>query len=100
MDRPVFLNHLCSLRFFTRHGMRPRLAESESRGGFLGGEFGGGFNKRAQWIAHQAGVFPVRVVDAPELVTGLLSRVRAHLSSSAQGAKWWVQQLHNVRAES
>jgi len=100
MDRPVFRKHLCSLRFLSRHGMRPRLAESESRGGFLGGEFGGGFDNRAERIAHDAGIFPVGVVDAPELGAGLLSRVRAHLSSSAQGAKWWVQQLHNVRAES
>jgi hypothetical protein len=33
-------------------GMRPRFVETESRGGFLGGEFGGRFNDRAKWIAH------------------------------------------------
>ena len=88
MDGPVFRKHLCSLRFFSRHGMRPRLAESESRGGFLGGEFGGGFDNRAERIAHDAGIFPVGVVDAPELVAGRYSRARAHADSSTQGARW------------
>ena len=76
--------------FFWPDGMCPGCAESESSGGFLNGELGRRFNHRAQRIAHQAGVFPVRVVDAPELVASRYSRSRAHTVSSAQGASEWM----------
>ncbi|MCZ7639636.1 MAG: hypothetical protein M5U12_28465 [Verrucomicrobia bacterium] len=66
----------------------PRFTESESSGGFLGVELAGCFNHRAKWVAHYAGVFSVRVVDAPELVARRYSRFRAHADSSAQGARW------------
>ena len=58
--------------------MRPRFAEAESRGGLLGGEFGRGFDNRAEWIAHQTGILTVGVVDAPQLVARSQSRGRAH----------------------
>lgn len=58
--------------------MRPRFTEAESRGGLLGGEFGRGFDNRAKWIAHQAGILTVGVVDAPQLAARFQSRGRAH----------------------
>jgi len=59
-----------ALDFLWSDWMRPGFAEAESRSGFLGGELVRGFDNRAQWITHHAGVFPVGVVDAPELVAG------------------------------
>ena len=61
--------------------MRPGFAEAKSRGGFLGGKFGGSFNDGAKWIAHYAGILPVGVVDAPQLVARLQNRGRAHARS-------------------
>lgn len=58
--------------------MCPGFAEAESRGGLFGGEFGRGFDNRAKWIAHQAGMLTVSVVDAPQLVARFQSRGRAH----------------------
>jgi len=66
--------------------VRPRLAESEACGGFLGSEFVWSFDNRAQWITQDVGVFPVGVVDAPQLVGRLLRRARTHDGSSAQAA--------------
>lgn len=68
--------------------MCPGFTESESSGGFLGRELGRRFDNRAQRIAHLAGVFPVRVVDAPALVARRYSRFRAHADSSTQDARW------------
>ena len=58
--------------------MRPRFTEAESRRSFLGGKFGGGFDDRTEWITHYAGILPVSVVNAPQLVARLQSRGRAH----------------------
>jgi hypothetical protein len=80
--------------------MRPRFTEAESRGGFLGGEFGGSFNDGAEWIAHLASVFTVRVVNAPQLVSRFQSRGCAHADSSAQLGFGLVYLLHKMRAES
>jgi acyl-CoA hydrolase len=56
--------------------------ESKSGGFLLGGELGGRFNHGAKWITHHAGIFPVGVVNAPQLIARLQSRVRAHGGSS------------------
>ena len=48
--------------------MRPRITKAKLRGGFLGDEFVGCFNDRAKWITQLPGVFPVGVVNAPELL--------------------------------
>ena len=61
--------------------MRPRFTETEPSRGFLSGKFCAGFDDRAEWIAHHAGILPVRVVDAPQLIAGLQSRGRAHSGS-------------------
>ena len=81
-----FWKPLRSLRLLSGYWMRPGVVEAESSGGFLGGLFGGGCDNRAKWIAHLAGIFTVRVVDAPELVASGYGRSRAHTDSSAQGA--------------
>ena len=48
--------------------MRPRITKAKSSGSFLGGEFVGCFNDCAKWITQLAGIFPVGVVNAPELL--------------------------------
>src|SRR5947208_12240458 len=67
--------------------VRPRRFKSEFASGFLGSVFGGGFNYRAQRIAEETGIFPVGVVNAPQLVAGLQSLGRTHAGSSAQPAR-------------
>ncbi len=97
---PAFLKPLCAPQLFGRDGMRPRFTKSKSRGGFLGDKFVGRFNDRAKWITQLAGVFPVSVVDAPQLIARLLSRARFHGDSSPEtkGAKMY--QLHKIRGQS
>jgi len=58
--------------------MRPRITKAKPRGGFLGDEFVGRFDNRAKWITQLAGVFPVGVVNAPELTALLRSHGCAH----------------------
>ena len=45
--------------------------KSVSLVGFLGNKFVGRFNHGAKWITHHAGIFPVGVVNAPQLVARL-----------------------------
>ena len=80
--------------------MRPRIAKAKSRGSFLGDEFVGRFDNRAKWITQLAGVFPVGVVDAPQLLAGLQSRARFHGSSSPQAVFAKMYQLHKMRGQS
>ena len=91
---------LRSLRLLSGYGMRPVVVEAESGSGFLGGLFGGGFDNRAKWIAHLAGIFTVRVVDAPQFVSRVQSRCCAHARSSAQAGFGLVYLLHKMRAQS
>jgi hypothetical protein len=58
--------------------MRPRITKAKLRGGFLGDEFVGRFDNRAEWITQLAGVFPVGMVNAPELLARLRSHGCAH----------------------
>ena len=85
---------------FGRDGVRPRRLESESAGSFLGGAFRGRFNYRAQRIAEETGIFPVGVVNAPQLVAGLQSLGRTHAGSSAQPARGKMYQLHKMQGQS
>ena len=80
--------------------MRPRIAKAKSRGSLLGDEFVGRFDNRAKWITQLAGMFPVGVVDAPQLLAGLQSRARSHGSSSPQGVFAKMYQLHKMRGQS
>lgn len=95
-----FWKPLRSLRLFSGYGMRPGVVEAESGSGVLGGRFGGGFDNRAKWIAHLAGIFTVPVVDAPQLVSRFQSRGCAHADSSAQAGFGLVYLLHKMRAQS
>ena len=47
--------------------MRPGVVESKSCGLFLSRRFRTCFDNRAKWIAHLAGEFTVRIIDAPKL---------------------------------
>ena len=77
--------------------MRPRISKAKFRGGFLSDEFGGCFDNRAKWITQFAGVFPVGVVNAPELAARLRSHGCAHTRSSPQAAFVKMYQLHKMR---
>ena len=48
--------------------MRPRITKAKSSGSFFGGDFVGCFNDCAKWITQLASIFPVGVVNAPELL--------------------------------
>ena len=85
---------------FGRDGVRPRRLESESAGSFLGGAFRGRFNYRAQRIAEETGIFPVGVVNAPELIAWTRSRGRAHGGSSPQAEFAKMYQLHKMHGQS
>jgi hypothetical protein len=80
--------------------MRPRITKTKLRGGFLGDEFSGRCKDRAKWITQLAGVFPVGVVDAPELLAGLQSRDCFHGDSSPKNERAKMYQLHKMRGES
>jgi hypothetical protein len=80
--------------------VRPRITKAKSRGGFLGDEFVRRFNDRAKWVAQLAGIFPVGVVDAPELTAGLQSRARFHGDSSPKTERMKMYQLHKMRGQS
>ena len=80
--------------------MRPRITKTKLRGGFLGDEFIGCFNDRAKWITQLAGVFPVGVVNAPELLAGLQSRARSHGKSSPQAVFAKMYLIHKMRGQS
>src|SRR5205814_7858303 len=74
----------CLLGLFGSDRIRPRRFKSEFACGFLGSAFGGCFNYHAQRIAQETGIFPVCVVNAPELIAWARRRGRAHDGSSPQ----------------
>ena len=78
----------------------PRIAKTKFRGSFFGGEFCCSFNGGAKWITHHERVFPVGVVDAPELLARLRSHGRAHAGSSPQAGFVKMCQLHKMRGQS
>ena len=100
VSRAAFVKPLCVSHFFGTDRMRPRITKAKLRGGFLGGEFVGCFNDRAKWITQLPGVFPVGVVNAPELLAGLQSRNRFHGDSSSQATFAKMYQLHKMRGQS
>ena len=58
--------------------MRPRIAETKFGSGFFSGDFRWGFNGGTQRITQRAGIFPVGVVNPPELIVRLQNSGRAH----------------------
>jgi hypothetical protein len=91
---------LCMSHFFGSDRVRPRITKAKLRGGFLGDDFGGRCEDRAKWVTQLAGVFPVGVVDAPELLAGLQSRDCFHGDSSPKNKRAKMYQLHKMRGES
>ena len=91
---------LCVPQFVGTDRMRPRITKAKLCGGFLGNEFVGCLNDRAKGITQLAGIFPVDVVNAPELLAGLQSRNRFHGNSSSQTAFVKMYQLHKMRGQS
>ena len=85
---------------FGRDGVRPWRFKSEFAGSLLGGLFGGCFNYRAQRIAQETCIFPVGVVNAPELIAWARRCGRAHGGSSPQAEFVKMYQLHKMRAQS
>lgn len=90
------------LRLFSSDRVCPGVTEAETRSGFLGCEFGGCLDDGTKWVAHDAGIFTVGVVDAPKLMAGLRCRsgVRAHARSSTQRGKAKMYQLHKMHVQS
>ena len=86
--------------FFRTDRMRPWITKAKLRGGFLGDEFVGCFNDRAKWITQLAGIFPVGVVNAPELFAGLQSRNRFHSDSSPEIKCVKMYLIHKMREQS
>ena len=80
--------------------MRPRITKAKLRGGLLGDEFVGCFNDRAKWITQLASIFPVGVVNAPELLAGLQSRNRFHADSSPETKRAKMYLIHKMRGQS
>jgi hypothetical protein len=97
---PTFVKPLGVSRFFGSDRMRPRITKAKSSGGLLGDEFSGRFNNGAKWITQLAGMFPVGMVNAPELLAGLQSRVRFHGDSSPQIAGVKMYLIHKMRGQS
>jgi hypothetical protein len=85
---------------FRCNRVRPRIAKAKFRSGFFGGEFCGRFNGGAKWITQLASIFPVGVVDAPQLAARLRSHVRAHAGSSPQVEFAKMYLIHKMRGQS
>ena len=80
--------------------VRPRRFKTEFAGSFLGGEFGGCFDDGAEGIAEETGIFPVGVVNSPELIAWTRGRSRAHGRSSPQAECAKMYDIHKMRTQS
>ena len=78
MAQMFFEDEMCQPDYFRRNWVCPRIAKAEFGRRFFSGDFRWRFNGRAKWITQLASVFPVGVVNAPQLVARLQSRSRAH----------------------
>ena len=79
VSRLPFVKPLCVPHLLRSDWMRPRITKAKLRGGFLGDEFVGRFDNRAKWITQLARMFPVGVVNTPELTARLRSHGCAHV---------------------
>ena len=82
--------------FLRLHRMCPRVAKAETSGEFFGGDFRGCFNNRSERIALFAGVFAVRVVNAPKLIFPLRGQnwCRVHTAIEHDAASRQVRIAH------
>lgn len=95
-----FEDEPCQPDNFRCNRVCPRIAKTEFRGSFFSGDFRWRFNGRAKWITQLAGVFPVGVVDAPELVAGTQGHCCFHARISAQSNSAKMYHLHKIQAQS
>lgn len=100
MARMFFENEPCQPDNFRRDRVCPRIAKAEFGRRFFSGDFRWCFNGGAKWITQLAGVFPVGVVNTPELVALLRSHVRAHAGSSPQVEFAKMYLIHKMRGQS
>ena len=96
----AFVMPLCLPRRYRIDWMRPRITKAKSSGSFFGGDFVGCFNDCAKWITQLASIFPVGVVNAPELLARLPCRTRFHGDSSPEIKCAKMYQLHMIRGQS
>ena len=79
MAQMFFEDEMCQPDYFRRNRVCPRIAKAEFGRRFFSGDFRWRFNGRAKWITQLAGVFPVGVVNAPQLTARLWSHGCAHV---------------------
>ena len=100
MARIFFEDEPCQPDNFRRNRVSPRIAKAEFGRRFFSGDFRWRFNGRAKWITQLAGVFPVGVVDAPELGVRLGRRCCLHGQISAQSKCAKMYHLHKIQGQS
>ena len=100
----LFEDALCQDYNFRCNRVCPRIAKTEFRGSFFGGDFRWRFDGGAKWITQLARIFPVSVVNTPELTARLRSHGRAHawqfITSGASEDVSATQNARTVRAVS
>ena len=74
-----FEDEPCQPDNFRCNRVCPRIAKAEFGRRFFSGDFRRCFNRRAKWITQLAGLFPVGVVNAPQLLARLRSHGCAHV---------------------
>ena len=100
MARMFFEDEPCQPDNFRCNRVCPRIAKAEFGRRFFSGDLRWRFDGRAKWITQLAGVFPVGVVNAPELFAGPQSRTRFHGDRSPQVVLVKMYQLHKMRGQS
>lgn len=75
----LFEDEPCQPDNFRCNRVCPRIAKAEFGRRFFSGNFRWCFNGGAKWITQLAGVFPVGVVNAPQLIARLRSHGCAHV---------------------
>ena len=65
MSWAAFMKPLCALCCHGIDRVRPSITKTKLRGGFLGDEFAGGFDDRAQWITQFTGILAVGMINPP-----------------------------------
>ena len=97
MARIFFEDEPCQSDNFRCNRVCPRIAKAEVGRRFFSGDLRWRFDGRAKWITQLARMFPVGVVNAPELTARLRSHGCAHARSSPQAAFPKMYQLHKMR---
>ena len=78
MAQMFFEDEMCQPDYFRRNRVCPRIAKAEFGRRVFSANFRWRFNGRAKWITQLASMFPVGVVNAPQLLARLRSHGCAH----------------------